>query len=107
MPPPTGGGDVFINIPLEELEFLQTGDALDNAGWTKAMARLVERFALNILVPAAFHFWPNLKRVSSATVSWSIYHRGTIFGLSTLFHCIAWVVIVGLIDQGRSDLLPP
>lgn len=42
---------------------------------------------------------------ASAFKSWLSRMYGTIIGIFTLLHCVAWVVIVGLIDQGRSDLL--
>jgi len=80
----------------------------DHSHDTRWIAWAVRRLLPSIALVEAVRQGNNLRRVqdgASAFRSWLSRMCETVFGLLMLLHCVAWVVIVGLMDQGRSDLL--
>jgi hypothetical protein len=82
-------------------------DTSNNAGWTSQIARVFAPSAAGVAAVAARSTrWVDcIQPQTSGIGAWISSFRRTILGVSTLGHCIAWMVIVELIDQGRSDLV--
>ena len=80
----------------------------DHSNDTRWILRAASHLVPGIAVVGMVRQGNILRRIQdggSAFKSWLSRMCETVFGLLTLLHCVAWVVIVGLIDQGRSDLL--
>jgi hypothetical protein len=76
-----------------------------NVPSTNHIAKFVATSAAGIAVGAAYSTSVYAQKKTTGLRAWVSSLGRTIFGLSTLGHCIAWMVVVALIENGKSGLL--
>lgn len=103
---------IFGALLIPQVEAMPQGllDNLPDIGnrnhWTRNVARFLAPCLAAIMAVRGAYLTDMFHSMQQSVIgSWLFRNSTTIFGLSTLLHCVAWLVTVGLIDQGHTGFL--